>query len=319
MLFSVQYINTFKPLIMLVKIGFGAYKTKKGDETGEKRCMSETLRNIISGIGITDIIDIAIVAFVIYKILAFIRETRALQLVKGLLVLIIITVLSDQLNLYALNWILVNTISLGVIALVIVFQPELRRALEYVGRSKLITPTFAQMDKDKVKALTLAIIKAVDFFSANKVGALIVMERETTLNDIAETGTKMDAEVSTELLGNIFHEGAPLHDGAAIIRGDRVFAAGCVLPLSQSKTLSRDLGTRHRAGIGITENSDAITIIVSEETGIISIAVDGKLSRFLDLKTVEKTLLNIYLSQAPAEKGKVAFFDFFRRNKDAEK
>ncbi|HHU17930.1 MAG: diadenylate cyclase CdaA [Anaerovoracaceae bacterium] len=281
--------------------------------------MSETLKNIISVIGITDIIDIAIVAFVIYKILGFIRETRALQLVKGLLILVIITVLSDRLNLYTLNWILLNTISLGVIALVIVFQPELRRALEYVGRSKFITPTFAQMDKEKVKAITAAIIKAVDFFSSNKVGALIIMERETLLNDIAETGTKIDAELSTELLGNIFHEGAPLHDGATIIRGDRVYAAGCVLPLSQSKTISKDLGTRHRAGIGITENSDAIAIIVSEETGIISMAVDGKLSRFLDLKTVEKTLLNVYLSQIPAEKGKVAFFDFIRRNRDAEK
>lgn len=281
--------------------------------------MSETLKNIISVIGITDIIDIAIVAFVIYKILGFIRETRALQLVKGLLILVIITVLSDRLNLYTLNWILLNTISLGVIALVIVFQPELRRALEYVGRSKFITPTFAQMDKERVKVITAAIIKAVDFFSSHKVGALIIMERETLLNDIAETGTRIDAEVSAELLGNIFYSGAPLHDGATIIRGDRIYAAGCVLPLSQSKTLSKELGTRHRAGIGITENSDAIAIIVSEETGIISMAVDGKLSRFLDIKTVEKTLLNIYLSQIPVEKGKVAFFDFIRRKRDAEK
>jgi diadenylate cyclase len=280
--------------------------------------MSEIFNNIISGVGVTDVIDVAIVAFVIYKVLGFIRETRALQLVKGLLILVLITVLSDKMNLYTLNWILRNTISLGVIALVIVFQPELRRALEYVGRSKFITPPFAQMDKEKVKTITAAIIKAVDFFSSNKVGALIIMERETTLNDIAETGTKIDAEISTELLGNIFYEGAPLHDGATIVRGDRVFAAGCVLPLSQSKTLSKDLGTRHRAGIGITENSDAIAIIVSEETGIISIAVDGKLSRFLDLKTVEKTLLNIYLSQIHVEKGKVPFFDLIRRRKDAE-
>ncbi len=278
--------------------------------------MSEVFTNIISGIGITDVIDVAIVAIVIYKILGFIRETRALQLVKGLLILVLITVLSEQLNFYTLNWILRNTISLGVIALVIVFQPELRRALEYVGRSKFITPTFAQMDKEKVKTITSAIIKAVDFFSSNKVGALIIMERETILNDIAETGTKINAEISTELLGNIFYEGAPLHDGATIVRGDRVFAAGCVLPLSQSKTLSKELGTRHRAGIGITENSDAIAIIVSEETGIISIAVDGKLSRFLDLKTVEKTLLNIYLSQVQEEKSKVPFFDLIRRRKD---
>lgn len=280
--------------------------------------MSEIFNNIISGVGITDVIDVAIVAYLIYKILGFIRETRALQLVKGLLILVLITVLSEKFNLYTLNWILKNTISLGVIALVIVFQPELRRALEYVGRSKFITPQFAQMDKERVKTITAAIIKAVDFFSSNKVGALIIMERETVLNDIAETGTKINAEISTELLGNIFYEGAPLHDGATIVRGDRIYAAGCVLPLTQSKTLSKDLGTRHRAGIGITENSDAIAIIVSEETGIISIAVDGKLSRFLDIKTVEKTLLNIYLSQINQEKVKVPFLDKIRRHKDAE-
>ncbi len=281
--------------------------------------MSEIFNNIISGVGITDVIDVAIVAFVIYKVLGFIRETRALQLVKGLLILVVITVLSDQFNLYTLNWILRNTLQLGVIALVIVFQPELRRALEYVGRSKFITPQFAQMDKERVKVITAAIIKAVDYFSSNKIGALIIMERETILNDIAETGTKIDAEISTELLGNIFYVGAPLHDGATIVRGDRVYAAGCVLPLTQSKTLSKELGTRHRAGIGITENSDAIAIIVSEETGIISVAVDGKLSRFLDIKTVEKTLLNIYLSQLHVEKVKVPFLDkILRRRKDAE-
>ncbi len=280
--------------------------------------MSEIFNNIISGVGITDVIDVAIVAFVIYKVLGFIRETRALQLVKGLLVLVLITVLSDKFNLYTLNWILRNTMTLGVIALVIVFQPELRRALEYVGRSKFITPQFAQMDKEKVKVITAAIIKAVDYFSSNKIGALIIMERETVLNDIAETGTMINAEISTELLGNIFYEGAPLHDGATIVRGDRIYAAGCVLPLTQSKTLSKDLGTRHRAGIGITENSDAIAIIVSEETGIISVAVDGKLSRFLDIKTVEKTLLNIYLSQIHVEKVKVPFLDKIRRRKDAE-
>ncbi len=280
--------------------------------------MSEIFNNIISGVGITDVIDVAIVAFVIYKVLGFIRETRALQLVKGLLILVLFTVLSDKFNLYTLNWILRNTMTLGVIALVIVFQPELRRALEYVGRSKFITPQFAQMDKERVKVITAAIIKAVDYFSSNKVGALIIMERETILNDIAETGTMINAEISTELLGNIFYEGAPLHDGATIVRGDRIYAAGCVLPLTQSKTLSKDLGTRHRAGIGITENSDAIAIIVSEETGIISIAVDGKLSRFLDIKTVEKTLLNIYLSQIHVEKVKVPFVDKIWRRKDAE-
>lgn len=284
---------------------------------GEK-AMSDIFNNIISGIGIADVIDVAIVAFVVYKVFGFIRETRAEQLVKGLLFLVLVTFVSDKFNLYTLNWILRNTMTLGVIALVIVFQPELRRALEYVGRSKFIKPQFAQLDKEKAKMITSAIIKAVDYFSTNKVGALLIMERETTLNDITETGTPIDAEISTELLANIFYEGAPLHDGAAVIRGDRVIAAGCVLPLSQSKTLSKDLGTRHRAGIGITENSDAISLIVSEESGIISIAVDGKLSRFLDIKTVEKTLLNIYLTQKDEEKVKGSFFNLFRRRTNAE-
>lgn len=274
--------------------------------------------DIISSIGIADVLDIAIVSFIIYKILGFIKETRAVQLIKGLLILVALIFLSDKFDFYTLNWILENTFNLGVIALVIVFQPELRRALEYVGRSKFIRPQFSQLDKEKAKMITASIIKSVDYFSANKVGALIIMERETMLTDIAETGTVIDAEISTELLGNIFYEGAPLHDGATIVRADRILAAGCVLPLSQNKTISKELGTRHRAGIGITENSDAISLIVSEETGIISIAVDGKLSRFLDIKTVEKTLLNIYLNQTQQENAKIPFINRWRRRKDAD-
>ncbi|MEA4987336.1 MAG: diadenylate cyclase CdaA [Anaerovorax sp.] len=275
--------------------------------------MSDIFSNIFSGIGISDVIDVLIVAFVVYKIVGFIRETRAEQLAKGLLVLVIANFASRLFHLYTLNWILVKTMDLGVIALIIVFQPELRRALEYLGRSKIITKQFAQIDKEKAKQLTSILIKTVEYFSSNKVGALIILERETTLTDIAETGTVVDAKVSSELLGNLFYEGAPLHDGAAIVRGDRILAAGCVLPLTQNKNLSKDLGTRHRAGIGITENSDAISLIVSEETGIISVATDGKLSRFLDLKTVEKTLLNLYLSQLNVDGKKMPFVSWLRR------
>ncbi len=285
--------------------------------------MQNYVSNMITGVGITDALDVCIVAFIIYKILIFIRETRAEQLVKGLLVLVIATVASEYFHLYTLNWILKGTMTLGVLALVIVFQPELRRGLEYVGRSKLVKAPFAQFDKDKAKMIASQFTKAIDDFSSNKVGALIILERETTLTDIAETGTILDAEISTELLGNIFYEGAPLHDGAVIIRGDKVYAAGCVLPLTQNKNLSKDLGTRHRAGIGITENSDAITLIVSEETGIISIAIDGKLSRFLDVKTVEKTLLNFFLNVTEDDKkpGPVkslaALFNLLGRKNDA--
>ncbi len=258
--------------------------------------MKNFFENIASSIGFNDVLDILIVAFIVYKVLGFIRDTRAQQLVKGLLVLVATFFLSDILNLYALNWILRGTMTMGIIALVVVFQPELRRGLEYVGRSKIVKAPFGQMDKEKAKALTDEFVKAVDEFSASKTGALIILERETALADIAESGTELNADISAQLLGNIFYEGAPLHDGAAIIRGDKIFAAGCVLPLTQNKNLNKSLGTRHRAGIGITENSDAIALIVSEETGIISMAIDGKLTRFLDVKTVEKTLLNLYLT-----------------------
>lgn len=276
--------------------------------------MTDFISNIISGFGVTDVIDVAIVAFVVYKILNFIRETRAEQLVKGLFFLVAATFLSNVFNFYTLNWILEGTLTLGVIALIIVFQPELRRGLEYIGRSKIIVK-HGEISKERAKQISATIIKAVDYFSLNKVGALIIMEREISLNDIIETGTPIDAAISEEMMGAIFYDGAPLHDGAAVIRGDRLVAAGCVLPLTQNRTLSKDLGTRHRAGIGITEHSDAIALIVSEETGIISIAIDGKLSRFLEIKTVEKTLLNVYLSQLPDEKANL-FTKFFKKKED---
>jgi diadenylate cyclase len=278
--------------------------------------MADQFSNIISGFGVSDVVDVAIVSFVVYKILCFIRETRAEQLVKGLLILVAATFLSNVFDLYTLKWILEGTLTLGVIALIIVFQPELRRALEYIGRSKIIKKQFGELNKDQAKQITSTLIKTVDYFSANKVGALLILEGEIALNDIVETGTKINGDISEEMLGSIFYQGTPLHDGATVIRGDRILAAGCVLPLTQNRTLSKDLGTRHRAGIGITEHSDAIALIVSEETGIISIAIDGKLSRFLDIKTVEKTLLNIYLSRIPDE-GSLGFFTkLFRRRDD---
>lgn len=275
--------------------------------------MADVVTNMFASFSVTDVIDVAIVAFVVNKILAFIRETRAEQLVKGLLVLVVATFLSDVFNLYTLNWLLEGTLTLGVIALIIVFQPELRRGLEYIGRSKFIRKQFGEMNKEKAKSITSTIIKAVDYFSVHKIGALLIIERETTLNDIIESGTEMDAVVTERLLGAVFYPGGPLHDGACIIRGDRMVAAGCVLPLTQSRTISKDLGTRHRAGIGITEYSDAIALIVSEETGIISIAIDGKLSRFLDIKTVEKTLLNLYLSQMADDDVKNFIAKLFKR------
>lgn len=258
--------------------------------------MQKFFENVFSGVGIADIIDILIVAFVVYQLMKLIKQTRAEQLLKGVILLLVATVVTGLLNLHTINWILKGVVSLGAVAIIVVFQPELRRGLEYMGRSKIVKAPLTQMDKEKGKKITAHIVKTVEAFSREKVGALIVFEKETKLTDIIETGTVVDAEISEQILGNIFYEGAPLHDGAVIIKDGRVCAAGCVLPLTKSNEISKELGTRHRAGIGVTEHSDALVLIVSEETGIISMASEGHLSRYLDIKTVEKTLLNMYLN-----------------------
>jgi len=270
--------------------------------------MREFFENIMKGFGFTDVLDILIVAFLVYQVLRFIRETRAEQLAKGVLVFFIVTLGSLVFDLYTLHWILSNVMTVGLIAIVVLFQPEIRRALERLGRSK-ITSVFSQVDKDEAKRIIGEFCRAIEAMSASRTGALIVIERETQLNEIVETGTVIDAQVSEQLIGNIFYEGSPLHDGAMIVRGGRLRAAGCVLPLTQNKELNKALGTRHRAGIGITENSDALTIIVSEETGVISIAEQGRLTRFLDAKGIEKTLLDIYISK---ETGNPVMENLFR-------
>lgn len=278
--------------------------------------MSTYMTGILAGIGFTDVVDVIIISLVVYKLLSFIRMSRAEQLAKGLLILVIASFISDTFNFYTVNWILSKVLDVGIIALVVVFQPELRRGLEYLGRGKFGSKQFS-MDKERMQETTDVLVRAVEYFAATKSGALMVIERETALSDIAETGTMMDSVLSERLIENLFYKGSPLHDGAVIIRNDRIFAAGCVLPLTENNNLSKDLGTRHRAGIGITEVSDAVVLIVSEETGIISMAVDGKLSRFLDLKTVEKTLLNHYMSKLTRRKaGTNLVARFFGRGKN---
>jgi len=259
--------------------------------------MQEFFHTLVSQIGPTDFIDVAIIAFIIYQILRFIRETRAEQLVKGLLVLIIVMIISGTLHLYTLNWLLRNFMQFGIIALVIVFQPELRRALEYLGRSRFLKGRLQSGDKEKAKTAAGAIIKAVEYCSMHKIGAIIVIERDVSLTDFVETGVPLNCELSVEMLESIFYKGTPLHDGAAIVSGDKIRAAACVLPLTRSKDMASEMGMRHHAGLGITEVSDAYTIIVSEETGIISAARDGRMTRFLDVKALEKALLDIYLNE----------------------
>lgn len=253
------------------------------------------ITSVIASIGITDAIDIIIVAFLVYKALDFIKETRAQQLVRGIVLVLVAFLLSQILHLNLLNWLLKSLVTVGLIAIVVLFQPEIRRGLETIGRRGLITNQFRDVSKDDAFATVHSIVDACDDFSSTKTGALIAIERTTMLNDIIETGVVVNADISVRLLGNLFYEGSPLHDGAVIIRGTKVHAASCVLPLTSRTNIGGNLGTRHRAGVGLSEVSDALVIIVSEESGAISIAQNGELKRFLDLKTLEKILLEIYI------------------------
>lgn len=257
--------------------------------------MLESLAGILMSIKITDVIDIGVVAFLIYELLKFIRETRAQQLFRGILLVVAVFVLSEVMDLSLLNWLLTRLITVGIIALVILFQPEIRRALEQIGRRGFLRGQVLNISKEEAYHTVNVIVDAVDDFSSTRTGALMAIERETMLNDIIETGVVVDAVISTRLLGNLFYEGSPLHDGAVIIRGDKVYAASCVLPLTSRANIGKNLGTRHRAGVGLSEVSDAFIIIVSEETGAISVVQDGTFKRFLDLKTLEKMLLDIYI------------------------
>lgn len=242
-------------------------------------------------LSIISILDILIVAFVIYKLMMIIKGTRAVQLIKGLFVLLVASLLSGLFGFTTIAWILRQSSKVLVIALPIVFQPELRRALERLGRGKFFARPMSVLTEESLSNVVEQLARAVKIFSENKIGALIILEREIGVNDYIETGTKIDGLVSTEFIVNLFLPRSPLHDGAVIIRGDRVAAAGCFLPLSENLNLSKELGTRHRAAIGLTEQSDAMAIIVSEETGTISVAEEGKLTRYLD-ENMLKDILN---------------------------
>ena len=255
--------------------------------------------NVFNRPTIADVLDIFIVAYLIYKLLMLTKETRASAVLKGLVMLIAASWISDLLGLTALSWVLQNVVANGAVVLVILFQPELRKALEQIGRGAIRERATGSESAQIVSEITHCMLN----LSRRRVGALIVIEQRIGLKDVVETGTTLNSEISSALLENIFEPNTPLHDGAVVIRGNRIMAAACILTLSEGKGISRELGTRHRAAIGITETTDAISLIVSEETGIISMAVDGKLTRFLDTKTVEKTLLNLYLN-GTAEKSR---------------
>ncbi len=252
------------------------------------------LKSAIPTVSLADIFDILLVAVLLFYVINMIRSTSANRIAKAIIFLLVATLVTELLNLNAMNYLLDRVLQLGFVALIIVFQPELRRMLERVGSrgsvKGLMSLAGAQTQKDSVEAIE-QVVQACGAMSQEKVGALIVFERNNSLEQIASTGTMVDAAVSQELIRNIFFPKASLHDGAMIINNSRIAAAGCVLPLSDNRSLSTDLGTRHRAGVGISENCDAVVVIVSEETGAISVAIGGMLKRHLASQTLQKLLV----------------------------
>lgn len=256
----------------------------------------------ISNIRMLDIVDILVIAFVIYKAIGFLRETRAGQLVKGLLILFIIYIIANWWDLATLKWTLSKVMNSAIIAAAVIFQPELRRILENVGRTKF---SHGQLFDDSENILSKSIDKicsAAGFMQEKKIGALIVFERTTQLGEIISTGTLIDALPSVSIINNIFFPKSPLHDGAVIIRDGRVLAAGCILPLTQREDINSQFGTRHRAAIGMTENSDAVVLVVSEESGIISIVANGQITRNYNSVTASAELRRLLFHNNETEK-----------------
>jgi len=259
--------------------------------------------NSIKTISLFSILDIIVVSYIFFKAYMLIKETRAVQLLKGILLILLLLPVSSFLQLNMLNYILSKTITIGVLSMIIIFQPEIRRVLEHLGRSAFNDRHILE-DEEVMEKVVSEVVDAVDNLSKSKTGALIIIENRTGLGDVIATGTKLDAIVSAALLENIFVVNTPLHDGATIIRNDKIVASGCFLPLTNNDEISKALGTRHRAGLGISENSDALTIIVSEETGNISLAVNGKLTRNYTKDRLKDILVRILKSR---QKKKLTF------------
>ncbi len=268
---------------------------------------------VITSFRFSDLLDILLVAFVVYSVVKFIRETRAIQLFKGILLFGIVYVIITVLDMQASSFLFRSVASNAIVFLIIIFSPEIRHALESLGRSSFsnfsvfnFSKSSRQVANEKVNSMITEVCRSVSSMSETKTGALIVFERRTLLGSIIETGTSVDALATEELIGTIFFPKTPLHDGAAIIRADRVAAAGCILPLTKNNALSKELGTRHRAAIGMSEESDAVVVIVSEETGLISVAKNGRLERGLTSAQLRDMLQN-YLIEAEEEKNKSIF------------
>ena len=263
-----------------------------GDEMEYIEQFLRTVQEYVKLIGFFDVLDMAIVAFVVYHIFRFVRRSRSGQVVKAILLIVLALGIANLLQLQVVSFVLNNAVELGFIALVIIFQPEIRRFLEQMGSGKIKEIFVQETIDDELEYAIRETVEAYTFLSKDKVGALMVFERKTMLDDVLKTGTPLDARVSAELLKNLFWNKAPLHDGAVIVRNGRIVGAGCMLPMSGNVNISRDLGMRHRAGIGISENSDAVVALVSEETGSISVAINGMLKRHLAPATLEQMLRN---------------------------
>lgn len=253
------------------------------------------IRELLLNISVRDVIDILVVAYVFYKVYRLIEETRAEQLLKGIVVLLVFTKITEVLKLYTINFMLEKTIEVGIIALLIVFQPELRRGLERMGRTRFLAKSFVEIQKEDIAVTIEEIVEAVAALSRQSIGALIIFKNKTGLNEVIDTGTAIDGKISSGLLINIFIPNTPLHDGAVVVEDDIIKAAGCLLPLTDKKNIDKELGTRHRAAIGITENSDCMALVVSEETGAISVAENGIIERYLELEDLREQLKKHYL------------------------
>ena len=259
-----------------------------------KSCIISTIISSIKNISIWSILDILVVSYIFYKAYKLIKETRAEQLIKGVVLVFLLIPISYILNLDMLYFILNKTLTIGVLSFVIIFQPEIRRALEHLGRSAFDERHHEIKEEEEILD---EIVVAVENLSKTKTGALIVIEQSTGLGEIVTSGTIIDAKVSSALLENIFVVNTPLHDGATIIKKGRIHASGCVLPLTSNNRINKKLGTRHRAGLGISENSDALIIIVSEETGVISLAYNGKLTRNYDKDKLKSIILKLMINK----------------------
>lgn len=259
----------------------------------------------IERFNILNAIDIVIVAYLLYRLLLLIRGTRAVQLLQGVIVILLAYGLSSLFHLTTVNWLISKMLTLGFIALPIIFQPELRRGLEQVGRGGFFSMSFRSAAPEETQQLIAEIVKSTQVLAKAKIGALVVLERETGLSEYIETGTLVDGLVSSQLLINTFIPNTPLHDGAVVIQGKKLTSAGCFLPLTENRNLDKELGTRHRAALGVTEQSDAVAVVVSEETGKISLAVDGVLTRDLSENALFELLQTLL---TPRRTGKLNLF-----------